>query len=72
MGRILAISRSQTRQVFIRSSSTALGYLLKRTMAMLSTALDQELARYDLTHPQYSILMILSGRHGYTRSRSCA
>jgi len=44
----------------------SLGYLLKRTMAMLSTALDQELARYDLTHPQYSILMILSERQGYT------
>lgn len=40
--------------------SESLGYLIKRTMSMLSTALDQELTRYDLTHPQFSILMILA------------
>lgn len=37
----------------------SLGYLLKRTVAMLSGAIDQELVHYDLTHPQFSILMIL-------------
>ncbi|MDB6062069.1 MAG: hypothetical protein JWM78_2172 [Verrucomicrobiaceae bacterium] len=40
--------------------SESLGYLLKRTVAMFSNALDQELSRYDLTHQQFSILMILS------------
>jgi len=43
--------------------SESLGFLIKRTMSMLSSALDQELARYDLTHPQFSILMILSERN---------
>ncbi len=38
----------------------SLGYLVKRTMSMLSGAIDQELAPYDLTHPQFSILVILS------------
>ncbi|HEY3700333.1 MAG TPA: MarR family transcriptional regulator [Spongiibacteraceae bacterium] len=44
----------------------SLGYLLKRTVTMLSGAIDQELAQYDLTHPQFSILMILSERNCYT------
>ena len=43
--------------------SESLGYLLKRSMSMLSNALDQELTRYDLTHPQFSILMILIERN---------
>jgi len=38
----------------------SLGYLIKRTSAMLSIAIDQELAAYDLTHQQFSILVILS------------
>lgn len=40
--------------------SESLGYLMKRTVSMITTALDQELARYDLTYQQFSILMILS------------
>lgn len=40
--------------------SESLGYLLKRTSAMLATALDQELMRFDLTHQQFAILMILA------------
>lgn len=43
--------------------SESLGYLIKRTMATLSASLDQELAAFDLTHPQFSILMILSERN---------
>lgn len=38
----------------------SLGYLVKRTASMLSGAIDQELAPYDLTHPQFSILMNLA------------
>lgn len=38
----------------------SLGYLVKRTSAMLSNAIDQELAAYDLTHQQFSILVMLS------------
>lgn len=38
----------------------SLGYLIKRTSAMLSTGIDQELAAYDLTHQQFSILVMLS------------
>lgn len=38
----------------------SLGYLIKRTSAMLSNAIDQELAVYDLTHQQFSILVMLS------------
>ena len=40
--------------------SESLGYLMKRTVSMLTAALDQELARYDLTYQQFSILMTLS------------
>lgn len=40
--------------------SESIGYLTKRVMSVFSTALDQELARYDLTHQQFSILIILS------------
>ncbi|HSB95381.1 MAG TPA: MarR family transcriptional regulator [Spongiibacteraceae bacterium] len=40
--------------------SESIGYLIKRVMAVVSTALDQELAQYDITHQQFSILMILS------------
>lgn len=40
--------------------SESIGYLIKRVMAVVSTALDQELSRYDITHQQFSILMILS------------
>jgi MarR family transcriptional regulator, multiple antibiotic resistance protein MarR len=39
--------------------SESVGYLLKRSYLSLSVGLDQELAPYDLTHPQFSILMIL-------------
>jgi DNA-binding MarR family transcriptional regulator len=38
----------------------SVGYLLKRVMSVVSTALDQELSRYDITHQQFSILMMLS------------
>jgi len=38
----------------------SLGYLIKRTSSMLSNAIDQELASHDLTHQQFSILVILS------------
>ena len=40
--------------------------VLKRTMSMRSNAIDQELTQYDLTHQQFSILMILSERNCYT------
>lgn len=40
----------------------SLGYLIKRTSTMLSNAIDQELAPYELTHQQFSILVILSER----------
>jgi DNA-binding MarR family transcriptional regulator len=42
--------------------SESLGFLIKRAMASLSSAIDQELAPYDLTHPQFSILMMLNER----------
>lgn len=38
----------------------SVGYLIKRVMAVVSTALDQELSAYDITYQQFSILMILS------------
>ena len=38
----------------------SLGYLIKRTSSMLSNAIDQELASHELTHQQFSILVILS------------
>jgi DNA-binding MarR family transcriptional regulator len=38
----------------------SIGYLTKRVMSVVSTALDQELSRFDITHQQFSILMILS------------
>jgi DNA-binding MarR family transcriptional regulator len=38
----------------------SVGYLIKRVMAVVSTALDQELSGYDITYQQFSILMILS------------
>lgn len=43
--------------------SESIGYLLKRSFAQLSAVLDQELAPYDLTHPQFSILMMLKERN---------
>ena len=39
--------------------SESLGFLLKRGAAQLAAMLDQDLAPYDLTHPQFSILMML-------------
>ena len=41
----------------------SIGYLLKRSYILLSTAIDQELAPYDLTHPQFSILMMIKERN---------
>jgi DNA-binding MarR family transcriptional regulator len=41
----------------------SLGFLIKRAMATLSAAIDQQLAPYDLTHPQFSILMMLNERN---------
>lgn len=43
--------------------SESVGYLLKRSTLMMSGAIDQELAPYDLTHPQFSILMMLKERN---------
>ena len=43
--------------------SESIGYLLKRSFAMLSSVLDQDLAPYDLTHPQFAILMMLKERN---------
>lgn len=40
--------------------SESVGYLMKRVMAVVTTTLDQELSRYDITHQQFSTLMILS------------
>jgi MarR family transcriptional regulator, multiple antibiotic resistance protein MarR len=42
------------------SITESIGYLIKRVMSVVSTTLDQELARYDITHQQFSILMILT------------
>ncbi len=44
----------------------SLGYLFKRTMAMIANAIDQELASFDLTHQQFSILMMLTQHRCYT------
>jgi DNA-binding MarR family transcriptional regulator len=38
----------------------SIGYLIKRVMSVVSTALDQELSGYDITHQQFSVLMMLS------------
>jgi MarR family transcriptional regulator, multiple antibiotic resistance protein MarR len=43
--------------------SESLGYLIKRTGSLLSNAIDQELAEFDLTHQQFSILMVLGERN---------
>jgi MarR family transcriptional regulator, multiple antibiotic resistance protein MarR len=40
--------------------SESIGYLIKRVVAVVSTSLDQDLAQYDITHQQFSILMILT------------
>lgn len=40
--------------------SQSVGYLLKRSFNMLSGAIDKQLLPYDLTHPQFAILMLLS------------
>ncbi|HET8711161.1 MAG TPA: MarR family transcriptional regulator, partial [Spongiibacteraceae bacterium] len=42
------------------SLGESLGYLIKRAGTMISNAIDQELASYDITHQQFSILVILS------------
>lgn len=41
----------------------SIGYLLKRSHLLLAAAVDQELAPYDLTHPQFSILMMMKQRN---------
>lgn len=38
----------------------SIGYLLKRCYNVLSSDIDQQLAPYDLTHPQFMILMTLN------------
>jgi DNA-binding MarR family transcriptional regulator len=43
--------------------SESLGYLIKRTGSLLSNAVDQDLAEFDLTHQQFSILMFLNERN---------
>jgi DNA-binding MarR family transcriptional regulator len=43
--------------------SDSIGYLMKRCTLMTTAAIDQELAPYDLTHPQFSILMMLKERN---------
>lgn len=43
--------------------SESIGYLLKRSHKLLSAAVDQELAPYELTHPQFSILMMIKERN---------
>ncbi len=42
------------------SSKENMGYLLKRTWSVLATAIDQELVPYDLTYPQFLILVRLN------------
>lgn len=37
----------------------SIGFLLKRSFGLLSSAIDQQLMPFDLTHPQFSILMLL-------------
>lgn len=39
--------------------SESVGFLLKRGFSMMTNAIDQQLSPYDLTHPQFSILMLL-------------
>lgn len=41
----------------------SIGYLLKRGYLQLANAIDQELAPYDLTHPQFAILMMIKQRN---------
>lgn len=40
-------------------SCESIGYLLKRAFALLTNAIDQKLAPFELTHSQFSILMML-------------
>ena len=42
------------------SSKESMGYLLKRSWSVLATAVDQELGPYDLTYPQFLILIRLN------------
>lgn len=46
----------------------SVGYLLKRAFTLLSGIMDQHLAPFDLTHPQFSILMVLKQRNCTTAS----
>lgn len=43
--------------------SESIGYLLKRSYTLLSSAIDQDLSPYELTHPQFAILMMLKERN---------
>ena len=43
--------------------SESIGYLLKRSHLLLAAAIDQELAPYDLTIQQFSILMMIKERN---------
>jgi DNA-binding MarR family transcriptional regulator len=47
---------------------TAVGYVLKRTTAVLRTAMDAALRDHDLTVPQYSCLEQLAHRPGLTNA----
>ncbi|NEX59894.1 MarR family winged helix-turn-helix transcriptional regulator [Noviherbaspirillum galbum] len=58
--------RSQPYSLDNYSPSESIGYLLKRSGILLSTAVDRGLAQYDMTHAQFSIVFKLL--HGHART----
>lgn len=44
----------------------SVGYLIKRVRAALSTAIDRELADFDVSHDQWSILIMIATARGDT------
>jgi DNA-binding MarR family transcriptional regulator len=54
----------------------SVGYLIKRVRAALSTAVDRELTEFDVSHDQWSILLMIATSRGDTaaelsREMSC-
>ncbi|GAA4084384.1 MarR family transcriptional regulator [Zhongshania borealis] len=47
----------------------SIGYLLKRCFGVLTTAIDKQLAPYDLTHPQFAFLMTLKQQNCTTAAQ---
>ena len=65
--RDLQVTRSEgPYQLETYQQADSIGYLLKRCYSQLSQAMDKQLAPYDLTHPQFMILLLLSKHHCIT------